>query len=255
MISNRDAETVSASVRNVIPKSARGARAKKSIVNVDIELKLKAIDHSNPSSSDYAKSIICFIEGDQTDNWYQKIHVVYSSMPVSEAKKIFEIYNRSRNEYADDCSSTESISLDNFVEEAEAAHKKRCSEKTPGLSYGKLNENDYFVPVLNKAIKKEPSRYESVKSYVSERMLHERWGGFEDLFNYYMVDEETWYWIDETHVSEQEYEKKAEGVWNFSKAAELFEGPSLPVDLSREDSVSVFGTGKFADLVVLSREY
>ena len=45
-------------------------------------------------------SAICLLQGDQTKCWVQKLQVVYSALPLEEAKLIFEVYNTVRGEYA-----------------------------------------------------------------------------------------------------------------------------------------------------------
>ena len=40
-------------------------------------------------------SIICYLGGDQTNTWIQKVEIMKTSIPLEDAKKIFELHNMS----------------------------------------------------------------------------------------------------------------------------------------------------------------
>ena len=249
VIRNDDCEDVQVIVTNVIPKSQRGKGAKKSVVDVTLKLKLKEIDREG------VRSIICFVGGDQTRTWYQKIEVVYSSLPVSVAEKLFEIYNRESNEYDQDHNDTGYIGLDNLKDEVIEAREKMRSGMISGQNYSKISETDQyseFSEVVLKAATEEPKRYGILNKYFGSEISGYGGQSFRDLIEGTIIDEEDFFWIDQTHVTRDEYEANADGFNHWYDVAMLFKGSVLPIDLNDEDVVSVFGTGKFIALADLS---
>ena len=135
------------------------------------------------------------------------------------------------------------------------ARKKMRSSMIPGQDYSKISEEDEyeeFGTVVAKAIDAEPKRYGILKKYFANRINKNSYNSFRDLIESVAVDEEDFYWINQTHVTVNEYEASADGFNHWYDAAILFKGSELPIDLSDEDVVSVFGTGKFIALADLS---
>lgn len=249
IIRNDDCEDIKITVDQVIPKSQRGKGAKKSVVKVTMKLKLKKADREG------VKSVICFVGGDQTNTWYQKIDVVYSSLPVSVAERLFEIYNRNHKEYDPDSNDTGYIGLDNLADEVKEVRKKIRENMIHGLDYSVISDEDSydeFPAVLSKAVKAEPDRYGILKEYYPGKISVNNYASFRDFLEETALDEETYCWINETHVSNDEYEASADGFNHWYDVVLLFKGNELPVDLNDEDVVSVFGTGKTVALADLS---
>ena len=245
LIENGDTESVYATAVKVIPKSARGKRARKAILDVDVTIRLKEIERAGN-----VNSIICFTGGDQTNIWVQKIHVVYSSLPLEAAEKMFELYNRMNDEYDDSHTDTGYIGLDNLKDEVQAMRSKIRENKKPGLDYGKISgcEDTYdFTGVIRKAAEREPERYRAL----SELFGRMQYVDFSGLLEKNTIDEKTYYWVDQTHVSEDEF-NNYDGFNHWYDVAMLFAGEELPVDLNDEDVVSVFGTGRCIALADLS---
>ncbi len=249
VIRNDDCEDIQVIVTKVVPKSQRGKRAKKSLVEVTLQLKLKKIEREGVGS------IICFVGGDQTRTWYQKIEVFFSKLPISVAEKLFEIYNRENNEYDLNNDDTGYIGLDNLTDEVISNREKIRSNMIEGLSYSKISDEDSyeeFSEIVAKAVEKEADRYGILKKYLGNSIRRNSYNSFRDLIEATMVDEEDYYWIDQTHVSVEEYEANADGFSHWYDVAILFNGSELPIDMNDEDVVSVFGTGKAVTLADLS---
>lgn len=251
VIANHDDEKTEVIVTKVIPKSQRGKGAKKAIVEVTLRIKLKEINRSG------VRSIICKVTGDQTKFWTQKIEVIYTNMPAEDVRKAFEIHNRDNGEYDNQKNDTDYAGLDNLADEIKAARKKMRSEIVSGQSYKPFHgENEWakdFISTLKTAVKEEPKRYGGLLKYLDSEQLQYGYGGLEQFFTTSIIDKETFYWIYQTRVEKEEYERQTrEGLYHRYEVLEAFEGKNLPVGFNDEDTVSVFGTDSFIALADLS---
>ena len=250
LLENNDCEYIKLKAGEVIPRSQRGKGAKKAICNVEIEIKIKKIDRSE------TKSIVCLLGGDQINLWVQKLEVKYLNMPSSDVKLMFEIYNRQCEEYNDSKTDTGYAGLDNLEDEIKAARVKMRDEKESGLTYSIVSSSDdnyYFLNVLKAAVKQEPKRYGNLLKYFSADELTNGYIEFKELFDNSILDEETYYWVEQTRVEEPEYEKAC-GEWmnHWYEVMEAFEGSELPIDLSDTEVVSILGTDRFIAFADLS---
>ena len=233
-----EANIIDSKVAIVTPPSQLKDKRKAPILYVSFKVKLnKATNAGN------VKCIVCQIGGDQTRMWAQKIRVLYCSISAEDAKLMFELYNRQMKEYTDEATDCSYAGLDNLVAEIEFAREKMRAEMDPSVDYSLEGEN-----ILNK----DKARYASImKNIHSDEDSFDPW--LKNAFENYVVDEKTYYWLDETHVGRSVWDRENEcGFNHWYEVMELFEGNKLPVDLDDEDVVSVFGTKKFAALADLS---
>lgn len=244
-----DAELISVTVEKVIPGRLRTDGGRKGIVEICIEARLKEVNHKN------AKCIVCKLGGAQTNEWIQKLEVNYLDMEVETAKLIFEIYNRIINEYDDNKNNLDNVGLDNMADEmAEARHMMRQSKK-PGLSYNQITVSESyagFIKYVLKAVRNEAGRYQNVLRNLDSSQFDYGYHNIFDLFEESTIDAKTYYWINQTRVSENEYE--AIGSWHndWCEVLELFEGNELPINLNDQEVVSIFNTGKMIAFANLS---
>lgn len=248
----------------VEPLSKRSSKAKKALLYVAFTVKLKKTDYSK-----LAGCTVCLLGGEQGSEflrkmqqfagntphriWVQELQVLHCKMPVAQAKLIFELYNRYHREYDEENNETGYFGLDNLEEEVACAREKMRKEKQPGLSYDAPKDNDISLPDFIQAqIQKEPQRYGSVKAYFAdaENTSHL----LETIFKADSLGQETYHWLDQTPVTDAEFQEvAAQGCFNhWYDVAELFPAEGLPVDLNDEDVVSIFGTGKFLAFADLS---
>lgn len=247
VINNNDVEILSVVATKVIPKSMRGKGARKAIVEITAEIKLLPCDTTG------TKCIFVKTEGDQVQGWHQKIDVIYSSMPVEDAKLLFMVWNRIKDEYNDENTDVGYAGLDNLVDEIIAARAKMRSEKNNEFGYDRLedieDEEEYtFASYVENAIY-EDSKYRNLLKYVSFEDM--RYGAsFENYYEPTILDVKTYYWEDQVRCTSKEYDKN--DYFHRYEVIELFEGDTLPVDFDDEDVVSIFGTGKFVAFADLS---
>ena len=79
-------------------------------------------------------SIICYLGGDQTNTWTQKVEIMKTSIPLEDAKKIFELHNIFNREYETlDSENYSYIGLDNLKDEVKFFKQK----------FKKLNLDEY----------------------------------------------------------------------------------------------------------------
>lgn len=249
----------------VEPLSKRSSKAKKALLYVTFTVKLKKTDYSK-----LAGCTLCLLGGDQgggdslrrlqalTGNafhstWVQELQVLHCKMPVEQAKLIFELYNRYHREYDDENNETGYFGLDNLEEEVACAREKMRKEKLPGLSYdAPKDEKISMLDFAQEQIQKEPQRYGSVKAYFSD--AEDSYHLLENIFKADSLGQETYYWLDQTPVTDAQYQEvAAQGCFNhWYDVAELFPAEGVPIDLNNEDVVSIFGTGKFLAFADLS---
>lgn len=194
-----------------------------------------------------ANSIFCFVGGDQINCWVQKIRVVCTSIPVSSAKLLFEIINRQDKQYLKETDTTGYAGLDNLQDEIDFMRDKMIKEENPSFKYGNVNkEFDWLGSMVNYYIDSEPSRYGALREYIDEDNESDM---FDELIENYIVDEKTYYWVEQSRVSEQEYDEYSDGYHHWYDVVELFD--ELPVNFNDKDVVSIFNTNKaiaFLDL-------
>ncbi len=191
------------------------------------------------------KCVVAYLSGDQTRTWIQEVNVKYCSIPLEEAKLLFEIYNRINDEYNPEYNDTSYLGLDNLEEEVIVARNKRRSECLPNLDYSKIEYHDHieeFMELINS------DRYSSIKKYIGE---DEDYFSLKDILDQHVVKQENYYWLDQTHVSQDEYMENYD-CNHWYEICELYEGTELPFDISDEDVVSIFGFNKFVDFADLS---
>ena len=240
-LENGDIKVVSVVANKITEKGT-----KKPLVNVTIDIKLLPVDHSD------AKCIFALTEGDQVQGWAQRIEVIYSNMPVDDAKLLFEIYNRRNDEYLGGNDDTSYAGLDNLADEITEARKKMRSEMKAGDNYSEFecDDND-FAQILSKAIKENSDKYGNLLKYTGYiNPDNIRYVDFTDIYEKTILDKETYYWIDQVRCSFEEYEGLSFN--HFYSVAELFEGNTLPIDFKDEDVISTFGTKKFIAFADLS---
>ena len=189
--------------------------------------------------------VVAFLGGDQTRTWIQELNVKYCSIPLEEAKLLFELYNRINDEYNPEYNDTSYLGLDNLEEEVVIARNKRRSECLPGLDYSKLEYHDHeeeFMQIL------DTERYQVIKKYVNK---DDAYFNLKDIIDQYVVKQENYYWLDQTHVSQDVYMENYD-CNHWYEICELYEGNELPFDVSEEDVVSIFGFNKFVAFADLS---
>ncbi len=234
-------------VSHVVPKSQRGRNAKAAKLQVDFDIHF--VQYAGEQCT------VCFLGGDQTNVWAQKLEVVRLNMPASAAALLFEIYNRIQEEYDDGNNDVSYIGLSNLAAEVtEARHRMRASRK-PGVSYTKpaYSDNDSFREIVQREIRRDPKRYAAVDQHlpVTQPSL---WDGhilaneFRELLMCCSDDVQTFYWCNQTRVGPEEY---GDSFSHWYDIAELFEG-DLPVNLNDEEVVSILGTGRFTAFADLS---
>lgn len=229
----------------VEPLSKRSARAKKAILYVSFLVELEKVDFSKGCT-------VCILGGDQRCVWFQKLRVLHCKMDVSQAKLIFELYNRSCDEYNPENNDLWYQGLDNLVDEVVVAREKMRSEMETGVDYsGPSKDTRDQIDFFQEQIQKNPARYGSIKKYIENAA--DAYSIIERIFESDAIGEEDYYWIDRAPVTKQEYD--GESAWGFLhwyEVAELFEAGELPFDLTDEETVSIFGTNKFVAFADLS---
>ena len=242
-----EAKIEKAKVDYVEPLSKRSARAKKAILYVSFFVKLEKVDFSKASGC-----TVCILGGDQVHGWFQTLKVLHCKMDIAQAKLIFELYNRSCDEYNPENNDLGYQGLDNLVDEVIVARQKMRSEMESGVDYSGPSEDiEERIDFIQEQIKKNPKRYSSIKKYIEN--CADDYAIIECVFESDSIGEENYYWIDQSPVTEQEY--NSETGWGFNhwyEVAELFEAGELPFDLTDEDTVSIFGTNKFVAFADLS---
>lgn len=235
------AKKITAKVCEVVPLSKRGPRAKKSILKLTITLDLQNV----------IASVVCKLGGDQVNVWVQKLTVGYTTLPTKHAELLFELYNRSSGEYENldkGENDTSYAGLDNLEEEIRAAREKMSQQRVAALDYSKDSSEEYeaFGAYVQRMIGKDCSRYGALRRYeISE---YER---LEDILDRFTIGRTHYYWIDQTRTTEEVFDETS-GYNHWYEVLELYDGKQMPVDLTDEDVVSIFGCGKFVAFADLS---
>jgi len=193
---------------------------------------------------------VCKLGGDQVGVWSQEMTVYHCTMPLQDAKALFELHNRFHHEYDNmdqGIQDTSYAGLDNLEEEIVEARKKMQSERNPSLDYstGETQDCVGFGAYVWKKTAEEPLRYGSLANYEISEYCR-----LDEILERYCLAEEKFYWLDQTRVSEETY-MDCEGFEHWYEVLELYDGKELPVDLKDEEIVSIFGCNcfeAFADL-------
>ena len=235
------AKNITATVCEVVPVSQRGSRAKKSILKVSIKLELGNV----------ISSTVCRVGGDQVQVWVQQLTVGYTTLPVSHAALLFELYNRQAGEY-DKLDAGENdtsyAGLDNLEEEIRAAREKMQQQRIPGQDYSKDPSDNFemFGSYVQHMMEQDAARYGVLRRY--EIAEYDR---LDDILHRYTLGEKQYYWQDQTRTTQEAFEE-CFGYNHWYEVLELYEGKELPADLTDEDVVSIFNFGKFAAFADLS---
>ncbi len=240
-------------VSYVEQKSTRGARARKAILFVEWEVKLKKINLDNSNSC-----IVCLLAGDQVGVWTQKLNVIRCSIPLDHAKGLFELHNRFHSEYERIENADIDLSyvgLDNLEEEIVTAREIMVSESKTGLDYSTKFDAETFGEYTLKIVEIEPDRYGHLVQYIEDDPEEVE---FESEFKYIFYNKEIhsneYYWLDQTRVSPEEWESDSPNVYyHWYEVLELYSTEEdLPFDLEDDEIVSIFGFGRFLALADLS---
>ena len=239
-----EATLIDAKVAYLEKKSQRSARARKAILFVSFQVKLRAVDLDRD-----AGCVVCFLGGDQTNTWVQELQVLYCQMPLEHAKLIFELYNRMHNEYDSESNDISYIGLDNLAEEVTAARTAMRAAMKSGLDYSSGTEEEYdsFGEYALAILHKEGGRYDAIKPYL------QRGADLKEISESDCIEQENYYWLDQTRRTKEQYDEGQDfGYYHWYDVAELFAGGRLPIDMTDEDVVSIFGTGEFVAFADLS---
>lgn len=232
----------------VEPLSKRGPRCKKAILYIELKMQLNEPKYNN---KDYCT--LCYVGGDQTKCWVQKLEIVKCNIPLEDAKLMFEVYNRLNGEYDNDDYSY--LGLDNLVDEVKSHRKKIVKDMKKEFKYDNSSSKDDFYVSLIDICEKEPDRYKTIKKYFDVKEdEYDEYYSLRDFFDRKAVDVKTYYWIDQCRVSEDEW--NSETGWGFSHwydIVELYDVEKvLPFDLNDEEVVSIFGFNEFEAFADLS---
>ena len=234
----------SSKVIYVEPLSKRSPRCKKALLTIKLELHFEEIE---------AGSIICLLGGDQTKIWVQELSVIKCSIPIQEAKLLFEIYNRFCDEYKNE--RLNYLGLDNLSDEVIYAREKMKLDKVKDFSYEKIYETNNFVEYIKTIVQKENNRYGILEKYIPEdKFLEDDFYSLKDIIYEYALDEKKYYWLEQCRVSENEYNQcSVFGFYHWYEVIELYRADNnLPFDLNDEDIISIFGFKKFEAFADLS---
>lgn len=263
LLDSDEAELHNIQASHVEPLSKRSSKAKKALLYVAFTVKLKKTDYSDSGCT------LCLLGGEQGSEflrrlqaltgspmhsiWVQKLRVLHCKMDAGDAMLIFELYNRYHREYDEENNETGYFGLDNLEEEVACAREEMRRGKIPGLNYaGPANSDTSLMEYVQRLLQREPERYGAVKGYFEG--ITEEYSLLEAIFEKDSLGEEEYFWLDQTPVTRDRFrEVEAQGCFNhWYDVAELFPAGALPVDLEDEDTISIFGTGKFLAFADLS---
>ena len=238
-----------ASATYVEPLSRRGDKAKKSILFIEMNGKLKKVKCTAENGC-----IFCLLGGDQIRTWAQQLTVMTCSIPLECEKLFFELYNRMSDEYNktenDDVSYAGLYSLDT---EIRCARRKMNMDKKADLDYSDAYQADGFYSYIKAAISAEPQRHGSLEQYINKFSSEDEYLELTDIFANFIIDKEVFYWLDQTRVTTDEYDiDNCCGFNHWYEIAELYAVNGLPFDLSDKEIVSIFGFDKFEAFADLS---
>ena len=240
-------DTSESVISNAVPLSKRSSRAKKPILEINIVVK----------PTHRPLSVVCYVEGDHSGCWEQKMTVYYTLMPIEHAKLIFELWNRYHDEYDPSMNDVFYIGLDGLEQDVTAAREKIRSERKADPS-DKRQDDEEFNEYFERKLREEADRYGCIEPYCSKTLenFDLDYESSEWLLPYIFSEnsayEEEYYWIDYAQLTEDEYEDKSQGCFNhWYSVLELFQD-EVPVNLKDPDTISIFGTGKAEALADLS---
>lgn len=194
---------------------------------------------------------VCKLGGDQVGVWSQELTVYHCTLPLQDAKALFELHNRFHREYDNmdqGILDTSYAGLDNLEEEILEARKKMQAERNPEFDYsaGDVHECAGFGAYVLRKTAEEPLRYGGLVNYEISEYCR-----LDEILERYCLAEEKHYWLDQTVVPEEIF-AECEGSEYWYEILELYEGKQLPVDLHNEETVSILGCGCFAAFADLS---
>ena len=143
----------------------------KNIIMMTIEDFERKVNDKEKGKEEVTKvgSAICLLQGDQTKCWVQKLEIVYSELPLEDAKLVFEIYNIAHGEYAKAASNdfdTSYSGLYGLDDEIIAARMLMKNNEEISKKY--LSSSDDFELSFAEIIAVNPNRYASVKKYFED---------------------------------------------------------------------------------------
>lgn len=267
LLDNGEAQLQNIQADYVEPLSRCSGKEKKALLYVSFSVKLQKQEPPKESGC-----TVCLLGGEQGNDfmkkmqavmgsaatfthrtWAQELRVLYCKMGLSQAKLIFELYNRYCNEYDESYNETGYFGLDNLEDEVLSARQKMRSEKNPDLDYSAPpDRTKSLLKFALEQIEKEPERYGAVKDAFAS-VSDDDYKPLQRIFEKDSLEEEAYYWIDQTSVSKQEFNKlSVNGFSHWYEVAELYAPGKLPFDLTDEDTTGIFGTDKFAAFADLS---
>lgn len=252
----------------VEPISQRSARANKAILYVEITAQF-----NNVSLGVNEGCALCVIKGNQDENWAQHIEVITSMVPIHEAKLICELYNRytgvydeidavkaKMSENANDSEEagkkeyiTGEFSMDNLKEEINDGYARIDADRIAGADYsvGVKADSADFVDYVAKMCKNEPTRYGELVKFASSVSLKAEDRGILSLFEAQKLYKKDYFWLDEAHVTREEWGKEKCNEWN--EVLEVYPVGAFPCNLEDEEIISMFGFNRFAAFVNIGK--
>lgn len=231
------------------PYTEKQGNTKQSTVYIEVTALYKEAE-----LEDKTGCIICKLGGDQTRVWAQKLTIAKVSIPLKEAKLLFELYNRQHNEYMENDENYFYLGLDNLYGEVIDAHKKRIESMDPNLDYSRdieydTDDWDLIDVYINQMIKKYPERYGCLEKYLLKHNYYD-FVSLYDYFSDYIIEERTYYWQDQCRISKEEWYDEFN---HWYEVMELYSAEKeLPFDMTDEDIVTIFGYNEFIDFADLS---
>lgn len=244
-----EAQVIDPKASFVKPLSQRPPRSKVPLLHISFDVKLKEeTQHHLKTHGDGC--ILCCLGGDHQRIWAQKLEVMHLSLPLEQAKLVFELYNRIHDEYLNP-QEPGYAGLDDLDKEILAARKKMQASMVKGLSYKApdADEEDIFNfgEVALGMIRRDYSRYGSIEGLIDA----EDFSPLETLTRY-KDDEAVYCWWDMSRMLESEYDRHYTGSSHWYDIMELYAPGKMPFDLKDQDIVSIFGFDKFEAFADLS---
>jgi DNA-binding PadR family transcriptional regulator len=240
-------------VKSVTPLSQRNKRAKKALLDIEIQGKLALPGGSEESC------VVCYLGGDQIRVWAQSLKVVTYNLPASTVKQLFEIYNRFSGEYEHVMNGTSPygyMGLDYLDLEVDVFRNRLINEMQDGLDYSSNSKADEFKDYVYEIVKTEPERYKAVAEILPNinKVSDFTRDTMKDILSNFEMNSETYFWINEIQVSEEDFDYAFGGGFNhWYDVAELYNSKDdFPFDLNDPEISSIFGFNKFLAFADLS---
>ena len=128
------------------------------------------------------------------------------------------------------------------------------SAKKEGYDYSRKIEASNLFDYFSGMIEAEPERYGELQKYITDIDPEDDAETIKTIFENLALDEDNYYWIDQTRVTSAEWEEESsDGFNHWYEIMELYSpNTALPFDLADEDIVCIFGFDKFEAFVDLS---